>query len=337
MKVAVVGGGIIGLTTALQLKNELRNVELTIFASDFDDTVSHVAAGLFRIGSSYSGPTEQVTREWIRDSYEYYDDIRKYVDASIAGVTSISGYLFANSSPDTVKNRWMENLVPIYRRVKDEEFRLVEGNWKYGSFFRTLITECNLHLPWAREKLNENGVKLKTMKIDSLKELASHWDLIMNCTGLGARSLCNDKYLVAMRGQVLKVKAPWVKTFFYGELDTYIIPGFNGMVTLGGSRNFDCENTKVCPHESAAISERCRGLLPGVIGKGEVVQELVGLRPHRERNVRVEAEWIFNGSSKAILVHNYGHGGYGVCTAPGTSKYAVKLAREMHKSSVAKL
>lgn len=58
----MVGGGIIGLTTALQLKSELRNAEVTVFASDFDNTVSHVAAGIFRVGSSYSGPTEQITR-----------------------------------------------------------------------------------------------------------------------------------------------------------------------------------------------------------------------------------------------------------------------------------
>ena len=32
------------------------------------------------------------------------------------------------------------------------------------------------------------------------------------------------------------------------------------------------------------------------------------------------------------IVHNYGHGGYGVTSAPGTAKYAVKLARELHSS-----
>lgn len=336
MKVAVIGGGIVGLTTGLRLKNELRNAEVTVFAADFDNTVSHVAAGLFRIGSSYSGPTEQITREWIRESYDYYSDIQSCGEASVAGVASISGYMFSNSSPEAVKNRWMEGLVPIYRRVKEDEFRLVEGEWKYGSFFTTLITECNLHLPWAREKLKEKGVQLQIRKIDSLKELVRDWDLIMNCTGFGARTLCDDRHLVAMRGQVLKVKAPWVKTFFYGELDTYIIPGFNGMVTLGGSRSYDCENRRVCRHEAAAIAERCEGLLPGVLRRGDG-RELVGLRPHRQGHVRVEAERIFDGPSKAILVHNYGHGGYGVSTAPGTAKYAVKLAGEMHKSSVARL
>ncbi|KOX80585.1 D-aspartate oxidase [Melipona quadrifasciata] len=309
MKVAIVGGGIIGLTTALQLNRELRNAEVTVLASDFNDTVSHVAAGLFRVGSSYSGPTEEITRDWLRDSYTYYDDIRKSHEASSAGITAISGYMFANSSPETVKSHWMEDLVPIYRRVTDEEFQLVE---------------------------EENGTKLIVKKVDSLRELVYDWDLIINCTGLGARYLCNDRYLVPMRGQVLKVKAPWMKTFFYGEIDTYIIPGFNGVVTLGGSRYFGSENTKLCPYESKAIRERCENLLPS-LKKAELVKEEVGLRPHREKNVRVEVEHIVNGFSKAILVHNYGHGGYGVCTAPGTAKYAVQLAKEMHKSSTAKL
>lgn len=97
-----------------------------------------------------------------------------------------------------------------------------------------------------------------------------------------------------------QVKAPWVKTFFYGELDTYIIPGFNGTLTLGGSRNFDSENMKVCPYELAAIRQRCENFLPA-LKTAEVVKNEVGLRPHRENNVRVEIEEIVNGYSKAIV------------------------------------
>jgi len=33
------------------------------------------------------------------------------------------------------------------------------------------------------------------------------------------------------------------------------------------------------------------------------------------------------------VVHNYGHGGYGVTAAPGTAKHAVKLVRELHLSA----
>ncbi|KAK2586719.1 hypothetical protein KPH14_011754 [Odynerus spinipes] len=335
MKVAIIGGGVVGLTTALQIQRELRNAEITIFASDFNKIVSNVAAGIFRVGSSYTGPTEEITRQWIENSYSFYDAISKSPDAPYAGITVISGYIFGNS-PGIVKNHWMEKLVPIYRRAAEEEFQLVGGNWKFGSFFTTLLTECKLYLPWTLQKLKDNGAIVKKQAINSLKELTGKYNIVINCTGLGARNLCNDRRMIPIRGQVIKVAAPWLKTFFYGELDTYIIPGFNGVVTLGGSRSFDSENIQLCPHESAAIRTRCETLLPSLKAV-ENIHEEVGLRPHRDGGVRVETEFVTDGYSKTMIIHNYGHGGYGVCTAPGTAQYAVKLAIDAHRLSIAKL
>lgn len=98
----------------------------------------------------------------------------------------------------------------------------------------------------------------------------------------------------------VQVKAPWIKTFFYGEVDTYVIPGFHGVVTLGGSRSFDSENTKLCPYESEAIRERCKTLVPS-LKNAEIIRQEVGLRPHRQSNVRVEADRIRDGSNKVIV------------------------------------
>lgn len=63
MKIIVVGGGIVGLTTCGFIQTGyFRNADITVLASDFDDTVSHVAAGLFRVGASFGGPSEAITR-----------------------------------------------------------------------------------------------------------------------------------------------------------------------------------------------------------------------------------------------------------------------------------
>lgn len=59
-----------------------------------------------------------------------------------------------------------------------------------------------------------------------------------------------------------------------------------------------------------------------------IVNELVGLRPHRDP-VRIESEIFRRGIENIKIVHNYGHGGYGVTTAPGSAKYAVKLVNDM--------
>lgn len=159
------------------------------------------------------------------------------------------------------------------------------------------------------------------------------YDMVMNCSGLGAKQLCGDRKLVPIRGQIIKVKAPWLKTAFYGDYDTYIIPGFaDGMVTLGGTRQYDSWNLNVDKYDLASIRERCESLVPS-LREAEYVRDAVGLRPHRDP-VRVEAEVIACGASKQLkVVHNYGHGGYGVTTAPGTARYAVQLAKNMLSSS----
>lgn len=231
-----------------------------------------------------------------------------------------------------------------------------------------------------------NGVTFKQKELNSLKELTGEFDIVINCTGLGARKLCDDRRLVSIRGQVLKVcylmlsissllinailtffcflsmqvKAPWIKTFFYGELDTYIIPGFHGMVTLGGSRGFDSENMKLCPYESAAIRERCETFVPSV-KDAELLRQEVGLRPHREGGARIGEGNIVHSdcSNKTIvstltmkrvtysqmdsiilflqIVHNYGHGGYGVCMAPGTAIATLDTVVELHKVTCSKI
>lgn len=98
-------------------------------------------------------------------------------------------------------------------------------------------------------------------------------------------------------------------------------------MTLGGCRQYDSYDMKLSRYDAAAIKERCESLVPS-LKAAPLVKECVGLRPHRDP-VRVEKEIIRCGDRRVKIVHNYGHGGYGVTTAPGTALYAVKLAKEL--------
>lgn len=63
LNVAVLGAGVVGLTTALQLKKEFRDVTVDVIAEKFNrETTSFVAAGLFRPGTSFTGPSDEITR-----------------------------------------------------------------------------------------------------------------------------------------------------------------------------------------------------------------------------------------------------------------------------------
>lgn len=63
MSFAVVGAGVVGLSTALELQKQYPNAQVSIFADRFgEETTSDVAAGIFRPGPSFSGPNQTETR-----------------------------------------------------------------------------------------------------------------------------------------------------------------------------------------------------------------------------------------------------------------------------------
>ncbi|KAF7265613.1 hypothetical protein GWI33_020989 [Rhynchophorus ferrugineus] len=325
LNIAVVGAGVVGVTTAVELQKRYRNARIEILADKFrEDTVSYVAAGIFRPGTAFSGPTEEITKKWMIDSYTYWDDLKNREGAN-AGVIELSGYIFSNIFPEAVRNPLLEKVCPLYRPATEKELKLCPGDWKYGSFFTTVLTESSYYVPWAMRNFTNNNGLIRQIKVQSLTDIGTKYDVVVNCSGLGAKFLCDDYKLVPIRGQVIKVKASWIKTFFYGDLDTYILPGIDS-VTLGGCRQYESWDMNVNKYDGLKIKEQCEALVPS-LKNAEVIGHKVGLRPHRSV-VRVEREVKDVNGKRVNIVHNYGHGGYGVTTAPGTALYACELVRE---------
>ncbi|XP_013196111.2 D-aspartate oxidase [Amyelois transitella] len=327
-RIGVIGAGVVGLTVADILQKNTK-AKITVIAETFrEDTVSSVAAGIFRPASTFKGPSKEITKKWIHDSWHYWQDILRTPESPKAGIFSFNCYVYSTKSYEATRNRLIEDLVPYYKQMSDDELNIVGGQQKYGSFFSTVKIGCDSYLPWTEKRLKNNGVKIIQEKVESFASIAKKFDLVFNCTGLGARYLCGDEDVIPIRGQIAKVKAPWLKAAFYGDFaDTYIIPGIDGLATLGGVRGYDSYNTEFNKHEAAAIFERCYNLLPP-LRKAEVLGHRVGLRPHRAV-VRVEPELV----GDLRVVHCYGHGGYGVTTAPGTALYAVNIGLDLLKTN----
>jgi D-aspartate oxidase len=323
MKIKVLGSGIIGVNSALRLQKDFPTACIEIIADKFnEDTLSAGAAGIFRPGTNFQGPSEEITQKWIEDAYAFYDGILRSEDASRAGVMDVSGYIFSSKFSSVTKNYLLENLLPVYRPASPEELKICPGDWKYGAFFQTMVIECADFLPWGLEIFKRNGGTVTRKNVKSLDEL-SDCDYLINCSGLGTKWLTGDNRMVPLRGQVFKVKAPWVKMFYYGDYDTYVIPGRN-TVTLGGCRQFDSYNEEVDPFDSQGIWSRCTSLVPS-LKKSQVVREWVGLRPYRDRAL-CDLERKSNNGMK--IVHCVGFGGYGVTVAPGAAAHVSKVVSE---------
>lgn len=324
VNICVIGAGVVGLSTALQLQERFPGHSITIIADKFNsDTLSHGAGGIFRISPSAQGILPQTVSEWIAHGYKHYSSLLRSEDCCIAGIQEVSGYFLFHDKKNEQKEVSFLKFTPSLRVLTEEELQQFPGGpWKGGLFYTTVLIDCSKYLPYMLNRFKQSGGAVVGKTVESLEELAHDYDIVMNCTGLRAGDIVEDTKLVPLRGQVYRVKAPWIKHFYYADLDTYILPSTDTVV-LGGTRQYCSFNTDVDRHDSESIFERCCQLLPS-LKHAEIVQEWVGLRPHRDP-IRVEKEVVHIGNRKLHVVHNYGHGGYGISLSWGSAKEATDL------------
>lgn len=98
--------------------------------------------------------------------------------------------------------------------------------FRSGIHFTTFTCEPTYFLPYLYKRISSAGGKLIRKRIESFDELHM-FDVVINCAGLGAKVLVKDDVaLIPIRGQVMRVKAPWVKAAVIDDSDdgNYIIP-----------------------------------------------------------------------------------------------------------------
>jgi D-amino-acid oxidase len=163
-------------------------------------------------------------------------------------------------------------------------------------------------------------------------------DSIINCTGLGAATICNDEKLFSGRGVLLSYDrecsrlndndgnfindAAILTEEGWGTTNdpVYIIPRGDKLLIGGSFYEGDTEDT-LRDTERKRLQDNA--LLMGISPKSKPVSEWAGMRPCREE-VRLELDENspINGPK---IVHCYGHGGSGWTTFVGCARAAVNL------------
>ena len=232
---AVLGCGIIGLTTAVLMQQ--KGYKVTIYAKDLPpDTTSNHAAGRW-------SPTQCFNEGQVTPGF--YQDFLKAVRYTYD--------YFQNYLGDDYGVRWMENYVlsddPIKESQTDRDISyslrdvhtLTRNEQpfdkRYCKVETSLKVDTMVFLPTLMKDFRSSGGKIVTREFSDLSELQKLDEpLIMNCTGLGSHKLFDDTELYPIKGQLITL-APQPEVDYITKVlddELYMIPRSDGII-LGGS------------------------------------------------------------------------------------------------------
>jgi D-amino-acid oxidase len=185
------------------------------------------------------------------------------------------------------------------------------------------LMDTTRYLDYLRERLtNASGAIYGGVRFEKLEDVDPEFDLVINCAGIGAKTLVPDADLESHRGQVAIV--PKIDNLNSAIVCDdaplmYAIPR-KGDCVFGGTNELS-DNRDVDPTSTSRIVAECSRVLK--IDNPRMLDARVGLRPFRKSGVRLEREKLRDGRT---VIHNYGHGGSGFTLSWGCAREVFELA-----------
>ncbi len=298
--VIVLGAGVSGLTTAVVLAEAGQRVEV-LAQSLPPHTTSNVAAAFWY---PYGTLPSARTGRWSVQAYRRFADL---CDVPRAAVRMRRAF---DVSRTPMERPWWGDAVRDLTPLRASE---CPPGFEHGWAFDAPVIDTRAYLPYLIDRLRAAGGTIAVRTVGAFDELDPD-EVILNCCGLGSKTLCNDDALHPIRGQLVHVDNPGLDAVLLDEQDgggiAYAVPR-GDQVVLGGTAAPHDDELAPRSDEAEAIIGRCAGLDPR-LGTARRQQVVVGLRPGRH-DVRLELEQ----DGPRQIVHNYGHGGAGVTLSWG--------------------
>lgn len=266
-KFLIVGAGVIGLTVADVLFEQVKGAQVTIVAElTPEDPLS------IRYTSQWAGAHQAATmaqkpdmKQLRWDEETYHIALKRHKqDPSMPLLfcrhTQYFEYEQAPGSTPHLMNKWL----PSYAHFVDKS-KLPEGCVE-GIVYDSFSYDTPNYLLWLWGRFKRNGGRFIRKTLSHLDEAITTTGsdvptVLIHCSGLGALGLANDKAMFPTRGQTLVVRAPWVKSDWtrkYDETDAfYVIPRRSGNIIIGGTREANDTWPYPRPETSENIRKNC--------------------------------------------------------------------------------
>ncbi len=252
-KAAVLGAGIMGLTTARLLQDA--GWQVTIYTREPSrHSTSNVGAGQWAPTSVFE---EGVASKVFESQFKFAARISHHAYQNLVGagygVRFTENYYIGDRPRD--ESYYLRELPELFASIAELEPREHPFPVRYVTRTVTMIIEPALFLRRIRNDFYLAGGNLSIKDFKSLSEvLAVDEPVIFNCTGLGAKALFDDQELMPIKGQLVFMPPdPAVDylTVGGGSDVTYMFPRA-GEILLGGSYQRDDWS----PHPEPDVTER---------------------------------------------------------------------------------
>ncbi len=305
-QVTVIGAGVSGLTTAVVLAES--GLQVRVIAEDIPGLTSLAAGAMW--GPYLVEPKDKVD-EWSRHSLGVFRSLAGDPTAGVRIASGIEASRHADAPPE-----WATTL-PGFQPCSADD---LPPGFTSGYRFEVPLIDMPVYLAYLRTRLLAAGATIEQSTVTDLDD-PDLGRTVVNCTGLGARTLAADHDLRPIRGQHVVVTNPGLTDFFSEDTgtapDLLCIYPHGNTVVLGGTAIDGQGDLAPDPAAADAILHRCTAIEPR-LAQARVLAHRIGTRPTRA-TVRVEPEQRAGGR---LVIHNYGHGGAGVTLSWGCAREA---------------
>jgi D-amino-acid oxidase len=261
-KVAVLGSGAVGLATARLLQDH--GFEATIYTRDLPpNTTSNIAGGLWspvtvadqdKRTSAFDLQLAQAARF----SHRYYQNLvgDRYAIRWLP--------LFMLSDDGEFSPSWTWQLTPELYRATNLSKAEHPFHHKNATRIYLMLIEPAIYLPAILSDFRAAGGQVIVREFRDLAEvLALKEQVIVNCTGLGAKALFKDEELTPIKGQLTFLTPQPDLNYMYISGSNYMFPRRDG-VLLGGTHERGVSNTEPDESTIANLLEGHKSVVEGM-------------------------------------------------------------------------
>ncbi|MCM3906124.1 MAG: FAD-binding oxidoreductase [Pyrinomonadaceae bacterium] len=251
---AVLGCGVIGLSSARLLQQRFPGI-VSIYAKNLPpDTTSNIAGALWYPTSSFD--PEQVTAK-------FSEQFRVACQLSNRAFQGLVGPDYGVRWTDTLElirneaslERELFGGAQLYPQTEIHRDPKRYFGFPFTRQFSTMMIEPHVYLRALLRDFYIAGGKVVVKEFKNRQDIARlRESVIFNCTGLGSRALFDDQKLIPVRGQ-LEVLLPQPEVdYCYISGSGYMFPRRDGII-LGGTFDHDDWSLQPDPQQTTAILE----------------------------------------------------------------------------------